>query len=103
MEHQGIEGVSKFLRKLWRLFHDANGNLAISDDKATKDELKSLKEFWENKEFNVVFISATEKLGIQNLKKELFMYHRLMLQQNTCVFIPLKSLDLVNLDFIQYK
>ena len=41
-------------------------------DRIPKDELKSLKEFWENKEFNVVFISATEKLGIQNLKKELF-------------------------------
>jgi GTP-binding protein HflX len=41
-------------------------------DRIPKDELKSLKEFWENKEFNVVFISATEKSGIQNLKKELF-------------------------------
>ncbi len=51
---KGIEGVSKFLRKLWRLFHDANGNLAISDDKATKDELKSLhksiKKFREDTE-----------------------------------------------------
>ena len=41
-------------------------------DRIPKDELKSLKEFWENKEFNVVFISATKKSGIQNLKKELF-------------------------------
>ena len=41
-------------------------------DRISKDELKSLKEFWENKEFNVVFISATKKSGIQNLKKELF-------------------------------
>tara|TARA_B110001450_G_scaffold124561_1_gene117236 strand:- start:1470 stop:2591 length:1122 start_codon:yes stop_codon:yes gene_type:complete len=41
-------------------------------DRIQKDELKALKEFWENKEFNVVFISATEKSGIQNLKKELF-------------------------------
>ena len=41
-------------------------------DRIQKDELKALKEFWENKEFNVVFISAIEKLGIQNLKKELF-------------------------------
>jgi hypothetical protein len=31
------------------------------------------------------------------------MSHRLMLQQNTCVFIPLKSLDLVILDSIQDK
>ena len=41
-------------------------------DRIQKDELKALKEFWENKEFNVVFISAIEKTGIQNLKKELF-------------------------------
>ena len=41
-------------------------------DRIQKDELKALKEFWENKEFNVVFISAIEKSGIQNLKKELF-------------------------------
>ena len=41
-------------------------------DRIPKDELKSLKEFWKNKEFNAVFISAIEKSGIQNLKKELF-------------------------------
>ena len=41
-------------------------------DRIQKDELKALKEFWENKEFSVVFISAIEKSGIQNLKKELF-------------------------------
>ena len=41
-------------------------------DRIPIGELKSLKEFWENKEFTVVFISATEKSGIQILKKELF-------------------------------
>ena len=29
-------------------------------DRIPKDELKSLKEFWENKEFYVVFIFATK-------------------------------------------
>lgn len=38
----GIEGVHRFLRKLWRLYHDANNELEISDKKASKEELKSL-------------------------------------------------------------
>ncbi len=38
----GIDGVFKFLRKFWNLFHDANGNLAISETEPTRDELKVL-------------------------------------------------------------
>ncbi len=38
----GIDGVYKFLRRAWKLFHDAEGNLCISDEKATRDELKPL-------------------------------------------------------------
>lgn len=38
----GIEGVFKFLRKFWRLFHDENWNFTVSDDAPTKAELKSL-------------------------------------------------------------
>ncbi len=38
----GIDGVRKFLSKLWRLFHDEQGNLNVSDAEPTKEELKSL-------------------------------------------------------------
>jgi leucyl-tRNA synthetase len=38
----GIEGVFKFLRKFWRLFHDAEWNFTVSTDEPTKAELKSL-------------------------------------------------------------
>ncbi|TWR24554.1 leucine--tRNA ligase [Mucilaginibacter achroorhodeus] len=38
----GIEGVFKFLRKFWRLFHDANWNFSISNEAPTKAELKAL-------------------------------------------------------------
>ena len=38
----GIDGVFKFLRKAWRLFHDDKGNVAVSDEKATPEELKVL-------------------------------------------------------------
>ena len=38
----GIDGVFKFLRKLWNLFHDNNDNFAVSDEEPTKEELKVL-------------------------------------------------------------
>jgi len=38
----GIEGVYKFLRKVWRLFHDQNGNFTVSDETPTKAEFKAL-------------------------------------------------------------
>jgi len=38
----GIEGVHKFLRKYWKLFHDNNNKLNISDEKASDAELKVL-------------------------------------------------------------
>ena len=38
----GIEGVYKFLRKVWRLFHDAEGNFHVSDEEPTKAEYKAL-------------------------------------------------------------
>ncbi|WFB65340.1 leucine--tRNA ligase [Sphingobacterium sp. WM] len=38
----GIEGVYKFLRKVWRLFHDAEGNFKVSDEEPLKAEYKAL-------------------------------------------------------------
>lgn len=38
----GIEGVSRFIRKFWRLFHDNNNDFVVSDEAPTKDELKIL-------------------------------------------------------------
>jgi leucyl-tRNA synthetase len=39
---KGINGVHNFLRRLWRLFHDAEGNVSLSDERPTKENLKSL-------------------------------------------------------------
>lgn len=39
---KGINGVHNFLRKLWRLMHDADNNFQVSDDAPTKAELKTL-------------------------------------------------------------
>lgn len=38
----GIDGVAKFLRKLWRLFYNDKGELQISEEKATTAELKAI-------------------------------------------------------------
>lgn len=38
----GIDGVHKFLRKTWRLIHDRDDNMLISDEAATAEELKIL-------------------------------------------------------------
>jgi leucyl-tRNA synthetase len=39
---KGINGVHNFLRKFWRLFHDANNNFVVSDDLVDKASLKTL-------------------------------------------------------------
>lgn len=38
----GIDGVFKFLRKVWNLFHDEQGNFFVSKEAPTKAELKVL-------------------------------------------------------------
>ncbi|HYK76419.1 MAG TPA: class I tRNA ligase family protein, partial [Daejeonella sp.] len=38
----GIEGVFKFLRKFWKLFHDDEFNFRVSDEEPTKAEYKAL-------------------------------------------------------------
>jgi len=38
----GIEGVFRFIRKFWKLFHDFDNNFNVSDAEATPDELKIL-------------------------------------------------------------
>jgi leucyl-tRNA synthetase len=37
-----MDGVNKFLKKYWRLFHDNQGDFNVSDAEPTSEELKSL-------------------------------------------------------------
>jgi leucyl-tRNA synthetase len=39
---QGIDGVFKFLRRFWNLFHDSTGTFKISEAEPTREELKVL-------------------------------------------------------------
>ncbi len=69
----GIDGVHKFLKKFWRLYFDRDNQLVINDDKATKEELKSLhktikkiREDIENFSFNTsvsAFMICLNELG----------------------------------------
>lgn len=38
----GIDGVFKFLRRFWNLFHDANGKFSVCNDEPTPEELRVL-------------------------------------------------------------
>ncbi len=39
---KGIDGVSKFLRRLWSLYFDENGQFNLSEENPSKEELKAL-------------------------------------------------------------
>ena len=69
----GIDGVHKFLRRFWRLFHDRSMEWAVTDEKATDKELKTLhktikkvREDIENFSFNTsvaAFMICVNELG----------------------------------------
>ena len=75
----GIEGVSRFLGKFWRLFHQ-DENWAVTQDAATPEELKILHKTIkkvtqdiENMSFNTsvsAFMVATNELGSLGCKKQ---------------------------------
>ena len=39
---KGIEGVSRFLKKCWKLYHNTDNNFCVSDEEPTAEELKIL-------------------------------------------------------------
>ncbi len=41
---QGIEGVFRFMKKFWRLYHDNDNNFVVTDEQADKKELKVLHQ-----------------------------------------------------------
>ncbi len=69
----GIDGVHKFLRKFWRLYHNRENELLITDEAPTEAELKSLhktikkiREDIENFSFNTsvaAFMICLNELG----------------------------------------
>ena len=41
-DSNGIDGCFRFLRRLWNLFFDADGSLAVADEEPTRENLKTL-------------------------------------------------------------
>ena len=71
---KGIDGVNRFIKKVWRLFYDRDGFI-VTDDKATPEELKALHKLIgkvrtdiESFSYNTsisAFMVATTELGQQ--------------------------------------
>ncbi|KAA6332859.1 Leucine--tRNA ligase, partial [termite gut metagenome] len=77
----GIDGVYRFVRKLWTLFYDRNGALTVIDEPATRDELKSIhklikkigediEHFSFNTSVSAFMICVNELLSMKCSKKE---------------------------------
>lgn len=77
----GIDGVHKFLRKYWKLFFDAEGNFAVSDEKASPREQKALhraikkvgediEAFSFNTSVSAFMICVNELTELQSRKRE---------------------------------
>ena len=43
-DSNGIDGCSRFLRKVWSLFYSREGNLILSDSEPSRDSLKSINK-----------------------------------------------------------
>ncbi|HNW89974.1 MAG TPA: leucine--tRNA ligase [Bacteroidales bacterium] len=89
---KGIEGVFRFIRKLWKLFHDHENNFSVSDEAPTKDELKVLhktikkiQEDIERLSFNTAV--STFMIGVNELS-ELRCNKRAILSDFTVVLSP---------------
>ena len=53
----GIDGVHRFLKRLWGLFYDREGHLLLSDDAPTAEELKSLHKTIKKVEYDIEHFS----------------------------------------------
>ena len=116
----GIEGVYRFIGKLWRLFHSHNGEFYLSDEEPTKEEYKSLhktikkaQEDIENFSFNTSvssFMICVNELSTQKCFK------RKVLQDLLIILSPYiphvteelwhkagNTTSIVNASFPQYK
>ena len=78
---KGIDGVNRFLKKVWRMFYDRNG-LVVTDEKATADELKALhkligkvrtdiESFSFNTAVSAFMIAVNELTDLKCSKKEI--------------------------------
>ena len=78
---KGIDGVNRFLRKVWRMFYDRDGFI-VTDEKATPEELKALHKligkvradieaFSFNTAVSAFMIAVNELTDLKCTKKEI--------------------------------
>ena len=78
----GIDGVYRFIKKFWSLFYDRNGSYIVTDEPATKEELKSLhklikkvtgdiEQFSYNTSVSSFMICVNELFSLKCSKKEI--------------------------------
>ena len=53
----GIDGVFKFLRRIWNLFHDQQGNVAVTEAEPSREELKVLHKTLKKIEYDIEHFS----------------------------------------------
>lgn len=89
---KGISGVHNFLRKLWRLFHDAEGNVTLSEGAIDKKSLKTLhktiKKIQEDMDRYVFNTSVSAFMICVNELTEQKCNHRTILQDLVVLLVP---------------
>lgn len=88
----GIEGVYKFLRKCWRLFHNAEGDFIVSDEAPTRAEWKALHKIIKKVEEDIERFSFNTSVSsfmiCVNELTDLQCHKRAILQELTIVLHP---------------
>lgn len=78
----GIDGVHRFIRKFWSLFYDRNDKYLVTDEAASKEELKALhklikkvtgdiEQFSYNTSISAFMICVNELSSLKCYKKEI--------------------------------
>ena len=94
---KGIEGVHKFLRKFWRLFHDRDNNFNVDQESPGEEEfkilhktIKKVKEDIERLSFNTsvsAFMICVNELTVLKCNKEAILRDLVILLSSFAPFI----------------
>ena len=88
----GIDGVAKFLRKLWRLFHNEQGDFAITDEAPSEEMFKvlhrTIKKVQEDIEAHSFNTSVSSFMICVNELSTLSCNHRAVLTDLVVILSP---------------
>ena len=88
----GIDGVAKFLRKLWGLFYDSDGKMLVTDEKPKAEEYKALHKTIQKVEQDIEHLSfntsVSEFMICVNTLNQLKCHKKAILQELLVVLSP---------------